>query len=79
MRISPHSFHNVLEFCKVSVQILFSTSKTELDIQCKELYVKVATGVAKQLLAYDLKNIGRILKPRWKKALCPASLAEITP
>lgn len=52
-----NSVHDILKFLKVKLHDPFTTSKMELDIQCKKLYAHVVSEVIKQLKILGNKQI----------------------
>ena len=54
MNDSYNPVHNILEFFKVLVQVIFTKSKTELDFSYGQLHIRFASRVVKQLKTTEI-------------------------
>ena len=54
MNDSYNHVYNILEFFKVLVQVIFTKSKTELDLSYGKLHIRFASRVAKQLKTTEI-------------------------
>lgn len=72
--------HNMLAICCVSVEVLFSSSKPELDFLYNEFCIINTSRVNKLLKTKNLTKLGndrKILQIGGDTDLCSVSLAEI--